>query len=187
MAGSMSSSSTLPPRECGDCTMCCKVLEVGALKKPAGTWCTHCTTSRGCGIYETRPQECRDFMCAWLESHTLDERWKPSLCKFVVSAEPGNVNLKVSVDPARPDAWRKEPFYSYFKAWVGSRIERGGKVVILNGKRAIAVLPDRDVDLGECNEDDRVVIFRADTPRGPVFDARKVHKNDPSIHVAASG
>src|SRR5579871_4267138 len=43
---------------------------------------------------------------------------------------------------------------------------QGGKVVIMTGKRATAVLPDRDVDLGECTDYDRVVIFRADTPQG---------------------
>jgi hypothetical protein len=172
-------------RECGECTLCCKLMGVGELKKPAGTWCTHCTG--GCSIYETRPQECRDFVCAWLESHALDERWKPSRCKFVVFAEPGSVNLKVSVDPARPDAWRKEPFYAWFKAWVRQRIAQGGKVVVMNGKRAVAVLPDRDVDLGECNDDDRVVIFRAETPLGPVFDARKVPRDDPRAQGAVGG
>src|SRR5690349_9288053 len=174
-----------PARECGECTLCCKLMAVEDLKKAAGTWCTHCTTGSGCRIYETRPQESRHFVCAWLESTTLDEQWKPSRCKFVVFAEPGSVNLKVSVDPARPDAWRKEPFYSYFKAWVRPRIAQGGKVVIMTGKRATAVLPDRDVDLGECNDDDRVVIFRADTPHGPVFDARKVGKDGSPAQRAA--
>ena len=182
-----SPGNALPARECGECTLCCKVVGVEELKKAGGTWCTHCAASGGCGIYATRPQECRDFMCAWLESHTLDEQWKPSRCKFVISAEPGNVNLKVSVDPARPDAWRKEPFYSYFKAWVRQRIARGGKVVVLTGRRAVVVLPDRDVDLGECSDDDRVVVLRAETPLGPVFDARKVHKDDPRAQVTAGG
>jgi hypothetical protein len=183
MAGSMSSA----PRECGECTLCCKLMTVVDLNKPAGTWCPHCTSRGGCGIYETRPQECRDFVCAWLQSDALDEQWKPSRCKFVVFAEPGSVNLKVSVDPARPDAWRKEPFYSYFKAWVRPRIAQGGKVVVMTGKRATAVLPDRDVDLGECTDDDRVVIFRANTPHGPVFDARKVSADDARVPGAAGG
>jgi len=185
MAGSMSSAAT-PARECGECTMCCKVMGIEELEKPAGTWCTHCTTGRGCSIYDRRPAECRAFVCAWLQSDVFGEEWKPSRCKFALWAEPGNVNLKVSVDPARPDAWRKEPYYSYFKTWVRERIDRGGKVVILTGKRAIAVLPDRDIDLGECTDDDRVVIFRADTPTGPIYDARKLHKDDPQARVSAT-
>lgn len=187
MAGSMSSGTVPTPRECGECTLCCKVMEVDALKKPAGKWCAHCTSSRGCGIYETRPEECRTFVCAWLQNSKLDDQWKPSRCKFAVWSEAGNLNLKVSVDPARPDAWRKEPYYSYFKGWVRENIAEGGKVLIFNGKRAMAVLPDRDIDLGECNEDDRVVIFRADTPAGPIYDARKLHKDDPSVKQAGGG
>ena len=187
MAGSMSSGATPPARECGECTLCCKVVGVEDLKKPAGRWCTHCTASNGCAIYEARPQECRDFVCAWLQSDALDEQWKPSRCKFVVFAEPGSVNLKVSVDPARPDAWRKEPFYSWFKAWVRPRIAQGGKVVVMNGTRAVVVLPDRDIDLGEGTDDDRVVIFRADTPHGPVYDARKLHKDDPAVRQVGRG
>ena len=185
MAGSMSSGA--PARECGECTLCCKVMGIGELEKPAGVWCAHCKSNRGCSIYETRPQECRDFVCAWLLNPKIDDAWKPSHCKFAVWSEAGNLNLKVSVDPARPDAWRKEPYYSYFKGWVREHIPRGGKVVILNGKRATAVLPDREIDLGECTEDDRVVIFRADTPTGPIYDARKLHKDDPSAQVRVGG
>ena len=31
------------------------------------------------------------------------------------------------------------------------------------------------------------LIFRADTPTGPIYDARKLHKDDPSAHVTAGG
>jgi hypothetical protein len=44
-------------RSCGDCTLCCKVMAVEALGKPAGSWCSHCKPGRGCLIYETRPEE----------------------------------------------------------------------------------------------------------------------------------
>src|SRR3569623_1139928 len=159
MAGSMSSGP--PARESGECTMCCKVMGIEDLEKPTNSWCKHCTSGRGCGIYEARPAEGRAFVCAWLQSDVFGEEWKPSRTKFEVWAEPGNVNMKVSVDPARPDAWRKEPFYSYFKAWVRERIARGGKVVI--------------------------VIGSADTPTGPIYDARKLHKDDPGAQVTAGG
>ena len=45
-------------RQCGDCSMCCKVLPITRtteLQKPAGAWCKHCRPSKGgCGIYETQ-------------------------------------------------------------------------------------------------------------------------------------
>jgi hypothetical protein len=52
-------------RECGTCTACCTVLVVAELHKPARWACDH-VNCRGCGIYENRPQSCRDFNCAWL-------------------------------------------------------------------------------------------------------------------------
>ena len=52
-------------RECGTCTACCTVLAVAELNKPMRWACDHVTCA-GCGIYEKRPQACRDFDCAWL-------------------------------------------------------------------------------------------------------------------------
>jgi Fe-S-cluster containining protein len=178
-------SSPTAARECGECTMCCKLLGVEAIDKPEGTWCPHCTARRGCAIYDSRPQQCRDFVCAWLKGPALDERWKPSVCKFIVFAEQGGgMMLKVAVDPVRPDAWRKEPFYSYFKNWIRQNAVAGGVLLVLTGKRAVAVLPDRDTDLGDWTDDDRVVVRRAETEFGPRFDVLKVHKDDPRAQEA---
>jgi Fe-S-cluster containining protein len=152
---------------------------VESIGKEAGSWCTHCTSTGGCAIYDNRPAECRNFVCAWLQGPTLDDRWKPSLCKFVIVAENNGMKLKVAVEPARPDAWRKQPFYSYFKNWIRASATRGGELIVLIGKKVVVVLPDRDVDLGFCGKDERIVMARIETPLGPRFDALKVHKNDP--------
>lgn len=173
----------VPGRECGECTLCCKLLGVPSIGKAPGVWCTHCTAKGGCAIYETRPQRCRDFNCAWLRAPALDERWKPSVCKFVVSLEEGGLKLKVAVEPARPDVWRKEPFYSYFKNWVRHNAVHGGELLVMIGKRAIVMLPDGEVDLGLCGDDDRIVLARTDTPLGPRFEALKLHKDDPRVQV----
>jgi hypothetical protein len=42
-------------RACGDCTLCCKVMAIEALAKPAGSWCRHCKPGQGCAIYAERP------------------------------------------------------------------------------------------------------------------------------------
>ena len=52
-------------RQCGDCTVCCTLLEVAALKKPMGIECAH-ACNKGCNTYNTRPSECRKFRCGWL-------------------------------------------------------------------------------------------------------------------------
>jgi len=165
--------------------MCCKLLGVRSIGKPSGTWCTHCTAGRGCAIYHARPQECRDFICAWLKGPALDGQWKPSVCKFIVFAEHGKgLKLKVAVDAARPDAWRKEPFYSYFKNWIAQNAMQDAALLVLIGNRAIAVLPDEDVELGGWSDDDRVVVTRTMTPFGMRLGALKVHKDDPRIQAA---
>ena len=176
----MSSASQSPPaRECGECSLCCKLMGIATIDKPAGKWCPHCKADRGCGIYEQRPQECRNFVCGWLRGPQLDERWKPSFCKFVLANDDDNTHMKIVVDPARPDAWKKEPYYSRFKAWAQSGPEQGMKIMVAIGKRAIVILPDRDVDLGIMGDDDRVVTVRTETPFGYRFDALKLHKDDP--------
>lgn len=49
------------------------------------------------------------------------------------------------------------------------------------GKRGIVILPDRDVDVGVIEDDDRVVIVRKRTSMGNSFDALKLHKDDPRL------
>ena len=56
-------------RECGECTECCTMLEIPALKKPKKTRCKLLSDDcSGCGDYENRPQDCRGFQCAWSEN-----------------------------------------------------------------------------------------------------------------------
>src|SRR4051794_5389247 len=33
-------------RQCGDCSLCCKVMEIATLDKPPGSWCWHCKPAR---------------------------------------------------------------------------------------------------------------------------------------------
>ena len=53
-------------RSCLPCTACCTTMAVKALDKPRGVRCKH-LTDQGCGIYETRPDECRKFYCLWAD------------------------------------------------------------------------------------------------------------------------
>ena len=162
--------------------MCCKLMGIATLDKPAGVWCPHCKPNRGCAIYEQRPAECRGFVCGWLRMPQLDERWKPAICKFVLATDDSFSHVKIVVDPARPDAWRKEPYYSTFRAWAQAGPDEGMKIMVAIGKRAIVLLPDREVDLGMFGDDDRVVTLRTETPVGYRFDALKLHKDDPRVH-----
>ncbi len=76
----------VPGRECGACTACCVVLAIDdpALTKPAGTACQNCTGT-GCGIYASRPETCREFVCEWRRLTLLDEDWRPDLSGVLIT------------------------------------------------------------------------------------------------------
>lgn len=168
-------------RSCEGCGLCCMVPEVHALGKPLGVWCRHCTTRKRCDIYDTRPEECRDFNCGYLTLAALGEEWKPSKCKIILTAENDGKRVLALVDPARPDAWRREPFYGQLKEWAEAAIPHGGQVVVRIGRRAIVVLPDRDVDLGPVGPDEAILTEVTATAGGPRMAALKVPLTDPRV------
>jgi hypothetical protein len=96
-------------RQCGPCSLCCDALEVAAVGKPVNQLCRHWVVGSGCSIYKDRPQMCRSFSCAWLQGHFSDE-WFPDTARLVVHFSQGALN--VAVDPACPDRWREEPYFS---------------------------------------------------------------------------
>jgi hypothetical protein len=79
-------------RECGPCSLCCKVLAVGAIPKGRGVWCKHASrTGGGCKIYEDRPGVCQRWSCAWLAGHTgFSETDRPDRIGVVGSVEARN-------------------------------------------------------------------------------------------------
>jgi hypothetical protein len=68
--------SDLNETSCGDCTVCCLALRIDEFGKQAGTMCPHCT-GKGCGIYETRYDVCRGFLCGYRLLPQLGEGWRP--------------------------------------------------------------------------------------------------------------
>ena len=150
--------------------MCCKLLAIAELTKPRGTWCTHCDQKRGCTIYEKRPDPCRGFHCGYLRLPQLDERWKPAKAKFLINYEDAANRIVIHADPARPDAWRCEPYYRTIKQWARKALIEGGTVLVWAGSRATMVLPDRDVDLGNVREDQLIVPVERHTARGIEID-----------------
>ena len=129
-------------KACGTCSLCCKLLGVRELNKPIDTACRHASPDGGgCSIYPHRPSSCRGFICAWLTNKILGDVWFPDRCKMVLmpsgaphSAEQG---LMVTVDPAYPTSWRREPYYSQLRAWA-----RGFPIEIRIGRRCIALSAD---------------------------------------------
>jgi hypothetical protein len=146
---------TVPGRECGDCTLCCKVMAIEYISKPASSWCPHCKPGRGCRIYPDRPDECRTFNCLWLINDRLDERWRPSKSKLVLTTSDDGIEVRC--DPGFPDAWRKQPFHGEIRQWAVSGETHDVTVVVVIGQKMILVTPDQEFDLGVVNPDQRIV------------------------------
>ena len=177
-APSTQTETTPAVRSCDGCTLCCKVLNVPELNKPAGRWCKDCAPTTGCRIYEARPNACRAFQCAFLVTPEMPESWRPKRSHFVIVAGPTGRLIAVHCDPQYPRAWREEPYYSYFKRWSAELIERATLLAVYVGKHATAILPDREVVLGVLDGKSLILNKKA-TPRGFIYDVLPVPEDDP--------
>lgn len=91
-------------RKCGDCAMCCEVFTVEAVGLKQGDRCQHSTGHR-CLIYQTRPDQCREFQCAWLQG-AVPKPFKPNRVGAVLAGvnqadgtQVLNVHVKVGDRP----------------------------------------------------------------------------------------
>lgn len=75
-------STTIRTRQCGDCTACCEgwhTSNINGHDMFPGRPCHY--FSDKCSIYEFRPQNCKDYHCAWVmdDTNTLPEWLKPNI------------------------------------------------------------------------------------------------------------
>lgn len=158
--------------------MCCKLLIIPELDKPYNTWCTHCTSHSSCGIYETRPERCRDFMCYFLTSD-LAEHWRPNKCRMIITAN--EERLLIMVDPARPDAWRKEPYFGNIRHWSTQT-----QVHVMVGTTTFVVFPDHVDDIGDVTEEHKILTLTEPTPDGPRQRAIRIHVSEIADYIKPS-
>jgi len=121
-------------RRCGGCQLCCRLVPVASLNKPAGEKCRHAKVGHGCTIYRFRPHDCRTWACRWLaqSAETAGLR-RPDRSHYVIDLTYDTVHmlkpdgeklpvsvLQVWVDPAFPDAHR-DPALRRYLANMGAR------------------------------------------------------------------
>lgn len=170
-------------RQCGDCTLCCKILAVTELNKPKGTWCSHVVKKTGCGIYESRPQSCRAFKCLWLTDDNLPADWRPNKAKFVMVGE-SKTGIVVHVDANFPGAWRNEPYISGLRAMAEKGQSLGQLLVIVERGASTVLFPDREMPVGVLADDDRLVSGHVATPQGPRFEVKVMKEEEAARHAA---
>ncbi len=168
----MSTESAAPTlvagRECGTCTMCCKVMTITYMDppKPGGKWCQHCSPGKGCAIWQNRPQGCADFNCDWRKNAQLNDDWRPDRAGFVINQAAAHLPYEIIVDPGRPDAWRKEPYYSVLKSACLIAARNRTAMMVLVGHRRWLMLPDKDVAIPAEHYGSDYRIFRAAALQG---------------------
>ena len=120
----------IQPRQCGDCSLCCKLLAIKELNKPVNEWCTHCNHT-SCMIYDTRPESCREFECLWMQAPVLlPESLKPSRSKVVLSSTEDGEAIVAHVDQTYPRAHMEGPM----KAFLRKIAEKGTLVIAVIGE-----------------------------------------------------
>ena len=91
-------------RRCGTCSVCCSVLRVDELAKPAGRDCAHQRIEGGCAIHATRPPICRGYHCLWLQGGLEDEE-RPDRTGGVVDLESTGLGVRITIHEVRAGAF----------------------------------------------------------------------------------
>jgi len=135
MADSLSLISEIVSR-CGGCTLCCTLLKIPQLNKPANTPCQHCTGS-DCSIWGAHPVACRKFRCLWYANPSFPEALRPDLCGVLF--EPGGDRIMLAnCDLKRPDSWREGIGW----AFIDKCLSEGVAVVVQVGATKHFLIPE---------------------------------------------
>ena len=95
-------------RRCGTCSLCCTVLRVDELAKPAGRDCLHQRGANGCAIHATRPAICRSYRCLWLQG-ALEDGERPDAIGAVVDLETTGIGVRLAIREASPGRFDASP------------------------------------------------------------------------------
>jgi len=153
------------PRECGKCTLCCKIMEITELSKPAGQWCPNCRVGAGCTIYGQHPASCKGFRCGYLDGD-VSEEWRPNQSHLVVTFSNGPNYPFIHVDPGYPNAWRKEPFYSQIRQMAVDVEKNKGMVLVGVNHFFTVVFPVGEKYVGVIPPGKIIATSRRATPGG---------------------
>ena len=120
--------------ECGECTLCCKLLETHDVASEIGVYCHHCTNI-GCGIHKDRPKECRNYQCMWSQMDTVGNELRPDKCGIIFD------KISDEVITARLDDDRK--IKDLVMGQINSFINEGFSVLIFRGREKKFFMNDK--------------------------------------------
>ena len=111
-------------KNCDGCTECCYSLPINESEfvKQEGVMCTHC--DKGCTIYDTRPESCKEFNCVYLVTNT-DESLRPDKTNVIFEMIYTKIYLAL-VRKEFLDSWRTKLITDY----INKLNEEGISVVV---------------------------------------------------------
>lgn len=107
--------------ECGECMACCTMLPIDAINKPANKQCWHC--DNGCAIYDSKPQTCNDYECAYYQGKNLPLSLRPDKCGIIFTKKTDRIFSGVLVTGV--------PVNNAAKGQIKSFNEQGFSVILL--------------------------------------------------------
>lgn len=124
---------------CGECTLCCTLIQVDALDKPVNTPCEYCT-KKGCSIFkdEKRPVACKGFECLWYANPKLPDYLRPDRCNVIFETLGGRKTVIALMPPDKPEAWREPEVMGL----IGPMVKSGTAVIASTGKDKNFLLPE---------------------------------------------
>jgi hypothetical protein len=146
------SKGKLMKRECGDCQLCCKLLPVSEIHKPANTKCVHQRVHKGCLVYYTNkmPLSCHVWNCRWLINNDTNDLARPDRSHYVIDIMPDAVlaldgdrvvqiqTVQIWVDPKYPNAYKDLRLREYL-------LRRGKEGIVgqirFDSERSIILIP----------------------------------------------
>jgi hypothetical protein len=153
-------------RQCGNCTLCCKLLPVPPLAKKAGERCRH-QNFKGCRVYRKpglMPLECALWSCRWVVNDDTAELSRPDRSHYVIDIMPDFITLQdnateattsiqvvqIWIDPAHPLAHRDPALQAYL-------LRRGQEgiaaLVRYDTSRAVTIIPPNMIGEGNAPDD----------------------------------
>lgn len=91
-------------RQCGECNACCVAPCAEDLGKPGNVPCKH--LNGNCTIYDTRPEVCRTFQCAWKVGLSTDDE-RPDKLGVMFSISMAETRHKIEVYELREGALKE--------------------------------------------------------------------------------
>lgn len=155
-------------RRCNECTLCCKLVPVAQIGKPANTRCK-AQRAKGCMLYDKPgfPSSCKTWSCIWLINVDADDLPRPDRAHYVIdpmpdfievdglteNGEPHRLPLRVVqiwCDPAFPNAHR-DP---HLRAWLERNAQETNQMALIRygNDRAMVLCPPCMSTNGEWHE-----------------------------------